>query len=207
MVPPTSRGCARAPDLLHRPPRHRGEFARRVASSPDRGYRSGDAERARVAHRALAVPMSMPRYTSAESTLTISNGSSSPGASQDPTCPPRSGPSTGRATPRLRSLINARAGTADRDRERQPHPGRAAVIALVGALGTLHFAQQGVHFREAQIALRAHGRMAGHGGEQVIDRLLDAARVPLLQKSDSTSRTMPAGSRPASRVGMARSAS
>src|SRR5690606_12113576 len=47
-------------------------------------------------------------------------------------------------------------------------PGRAAVVALVGAVGGFHLAQQGVHFGNGERTVGAHGAVAGHGGEQLV---------------------------------------
>ena len=47
-------------------------------------------------------------------------------------------------------------------------PGGAAVIALVGALGFFHLAQQRVHLFQRQLPVGAHGAVAGHGGEQFV---------------------------------------
>ena len=42
------------------------------------------------------------------------------------------------------------------------------MIALVGALGFFHLAQQGVHFGQAELAAGAHRAVAGHGGQQLV---------------------------------------
>lgn len=47
-------------------------------------------------------------------------------------------------------------------------PCRAAVVALVGAFGFFHVAQQGVHFRYGQAAVGADGMVAGDGGEPFV---------------------------------------
>jgi hypothetical protein len=61
--------AARA-DLAHQPRRIRPRIRRRCTAARDRGCRSGGAARVRARPRVgLAVPMSMPRYTRAESTL------------------------------------------------------------------------------------------------------------------------------------------
>ncbi len=49
-------------------------------------------------------------------------------------------------------------------------PGGAAVVALVGALGGLHLAQQGVHLVHGQAPVGAHRAVAGHGGQQFVLR-------------------------------------
>src|SRR5574337_1614672 len=46
--------------------------------------------------------------------------------------------------------------------QRDLAPGRAAVVALVGAIGRFHLAQQRVHFIERQAPVRAHRAVAGH---------------------------------------------
>ena len=52
-------------------------------------------------------------------------------------------------------------------------PGRPAVVALVGALGGFHLAQQRVHLVERELAVGAHRAVAGHGGQQLVLRALD----------------------------------
>jgi hypothetical protein len=47
-------------------------------------------------------------------------------------------------------------------------PGRAAVIALSGAFGLLHLAQQRVHLGDVQDAVGTHRAMAGKRGKQFI---------------------------------------
>src|SRR5690242_16513398 len=57
-------------------------------------------------------------------------------------------------------------------------PRGPAMVALVGTLGALHVAQQRVHLVERELAMGAHGAMAGHGGQDLVLRALDhAARV------------------------------
>src|SRR5256885_15932240 len=41
-----------------------------------------------------------------------------------------------------------------------------SVVALVGALGDFHLAQQGVHLVQRQAAVGAHGAVAGHRSEE-----------------------------------------
>src|SRR3989338_1194791 len=53
-------------------------------------------------------------------------------------------------------------------RQRDLEPGRAAVVALAGAFGLLHFAQQRVHLGDTQDAVGAHRAVAGEGGAQLI---------------------------------------
>src|SRR5256885_14570058 len=50
-------------------------------------------------------------------------------------------------------------------------PGRTAMVALPGALGLLHLAQQGVHFRNRQGPMGAHRAVAGHRPEQLVAAL------------------------------------
>src|SRR5579871_6030589 len=104
----------------------------------------------------LALPMSSPRYTNAESTLTISRGTGVDSARRtahsllpDPVGPVST--STGGfglmvGTPTGPSA-GAEASPAPQEqlvqlREREPRPGGPPVIALVGAIGQLHLAQQ-----------------------------------------------------------------
>ena len=42
------------------------------------------------------------------------------------------------------------------------------MVALVAAVGGLHLAQQGVHFVQRELAVGAHGAVAGHGGQDFI---------------------------------------
>ncbi|MPN41365.1 hypothetical protein SDC9_188910 [bioreactor metagenome] len=42
------------------------------------------------------------------------------------------------------------------------------MVALVAAVGGLHLAQQGVHFVQRELAVGAHGTVAGHGGQDFI---------------------------------------
>ncbi len=46
------------------------------------------------------------------------------------------------------------------------NPGGTAVIALVGAFGSFHLTQQGIHFGETQAMAATNGGMAGAGAEQ-----------------------------------------
>src|SRR5690242_15814319 len=118
----------------------------------------------------LAVPMSSPRYTSAESTLTISTGALSASAIAQSLLPEPVGPvstNTGSRGPagaisaapqeQLVELLQAEAG-----------PGRTAVVALVGAVGGLHLAQQAVHFRQAEAAVGVYRAAAGERAEEAV---------------------------------------
>ncbi len=42
------------------------------------------------------------------------------------------------------------------------------MVALAGAFGFFHLAEQGVHFGNRQLAAGADGAVAGHGGEQFV---------------------------------------
>src|SRR5271170_7697742 len=100
-----------------------------------------------------------------------------PGAWPPLTFPSQSGPSTG-------SLCRASTPAQEQPVEigqRQTHPGGTAMVALVGALRALHFTQQCVHLGQAENASGADRRVAGRRCKQVIDRLLDAARMTLLR--------------------------
>ena len=74
-------------------------------------------------------------------------------------CPRRSARSartTGSCAPT--PPLNGPAGTAGRARcRRQPRPGGPAVVALVGALGRFHLAQQRIHLRQREPAVRVDG--------------------------------------------------
>ena len=54
------------------------------------------------------------------------------------------------------------------------------MVALPGALGGFHLAQQGVHFRQRQPPVGADRAMAGHGRQQRIPGVVDAARAAML---------------------------
>jgi len=47
-------------------------------------------------------------------------------------------------------------------------PSRPSMVALVGAEGAFHLAQDGVHLGDAELLVGAHGGMAGEGGEQLV---------------------------------------
>ena len=42
------------------------------------------------------------------------------------------------------------------------------MVALVGAVGGFHLAQQGVHFRQGEAAVGADGAITGHGGQDFV---------------------------------------
>src|SRR5262249_38269099 len=97
--------------------------------------------RARTSVVTLAVPMSRPRYTCAESTLTISMGAVSARRSAQSVLPAPVGPvrtQTGSAPGAAGTSANTSAAPQEQLVELlqgQARPGRPAVVALVGALG------------------------------------------------------------------------
>src|SRR5688572_13424107 len=104
--------------------------------------------------------MSSPRYTCAESTLTISKGNSRASRSAMSLLPVPVGP--------VRTAIGGFASASTQEHaieleQADLRPGRAPVIALVGARGLLHLAQQGIHFRQREAAVRVDGGTAGDG--------------------------------------------
>src|SRR5947208_2077694 len=72
-------------------------------------------------------------------------------------------------------------------RKRQLIPRRATVVAGARALGLLHLAQERVHLRVTQSAVRAHGSVAGHGGEELVlpggEHLARAVLADFLQQA------------------------
>src|SRR6266513_3322685 len=58
-------------------------------------------------------------------------------------------------------------------------PSRAAMVALAGALGFLHLAQQGVHLQNGQGPMGAHRTVAGHRSEQLVPALGEHAARPV----------------------------
>src|SRR5688572_5785956 len=125
--------------------------------------------RARSASVGLAVPMSIPRYTMAESTLTIWAGKRSPSSNDSRVLPAPVGPirsTTGRTAGLTRSLAGVIASAPAQEQPVQlvqgdARPGRAAVVALVGVIGALHLAQERVHLRHRHGAVGTHGGAAG----------------------------------------------
>src|SRR5687767_15826350 len=106
--------------------------------------------------------MSSPRYTCAESTLTISTGNSRASASAKSVFPVPVGPvstAIGRA-PLTSSPAQEHAVQLF---ERHLRPGRAPMIALVGARRGFHLPQQRVHFRKREAPMRVDGGTAGDG--------------------------------------------
>src|SRR5215510_9479005 len=102
--------------------------------------------------------MSRPRYTCAESTLTISSGNSRASASAKSVLPVPVGPVS---TAIGRRTLAAAQEHAVELLQRHLRPGGPAVIALIGARRALHLPQQRVHLRQRQPAMRVDGRTAG----------------------------------------------
>src|SRR6185312_16989377 len=124
--------------------------------------------RARTPASGLAVPMSMPRYTCAESTLTISPPSVPASAIATALLPAAVGPISSTTGVTAAGGSAAAHEEAVEIAERQPVPRRPAVVALAGALSRLHLAQQRVHLRQRQRAMRAHRGVAGHRREEIV---------------------------------------
>src|SRR5512143_120005 len=60
-------------------------------------------------------------------------------------------------------------------RQRDLEPRRPSVVALVGALGLFHLAQDGVHLGQRELLVGAHGGVAGEGGQQFVAALGEGA--------------------------------
>src|SRR5579859_6958383 len=58
----------------------------------------------------------------------------------------------------------------------QLHPCRTAMIALARSRSDLHFAQQGIHFRDGQDASCANRSMASHCCKDMVEFLAQAER-------------------------------
>src|SRR6187455_1674991 len=104
--------------------------------------------------------MSRPRYTCAESTLTISIGNSRARRSAKPLLPVPVGP--------VRTAIGLLRSAATQKHaielvQADMRPRRTPVIALIRARRLLHLAKQGVHLRQRQAPMRMDGRTAGNG--------------------------------------------
>src|SRR5215467_9750640 len=126
----------------------------------------------------------MPRYTCAESTLTISTGRERATASASGVLPLAVGPMT-------RIAAGSAATHEELVEVRKAHlePGRAAMVALPRALGFLHLAQERVHLRDGQRPVRAYRAVAGHGAEQLIAALGEhAARAVLADVAQQRAR-------------------
>src|SRR5258706_6386219 len=59
-------------------------------------------------------------------------------------------------------------------------PRRPPVVALTGAFGLLHLAQQGIHFRDGQRSVGAYGAVARHGAQQLVAALGQHAACAVL---------------------------
>src|SRR5437899_2895756 len=58
-------------------------------------------------------------------------------------------------------------------------PSRTAMVALAGAIGLLHLAQQGVHLQDREGPMGAHRAVAGHRPEQFVAALREHAARPI----------------------------
>src|SRR5579862_2285321 len=137
--------------------------------------------RARVSRDGFAVPMSIPRYTRAESTLTISTGKVSASCKAHSLFPTAVGP----ASTTTGTAVARRACSAPTQKElielaeREACPGWPAVIALVGALGGLHLPKQGIHLRQRQSPVRMNRRAAGERAQETVSGFLQMIRPGL----------------------------
>src|SRR6266568_3435342 len=114
--------------------------------------------------------MSIPRYTCAESTLTISTGMRDASASATALLPDAVGPMS-----KIVGVMRADRAMSPPTHEeavqiskRELIPRRPAVIALARAFGRFHLAQQRIHFANGQAAVRANGSVAGHRRQQLV---------------------------------------
>src|SRR4051812_16079877 len=110
--------------------------------------------------------MSSPRYTCAESTLTISRGHSRASRNAMSLLPVPVGPVS-------TAMLLMRGSSAAQEHPVQLlqadlSPGRSSVIALIGAGRDFHLPQQRVHLRQCEPPMRVDGRPAGDGAEQAI---------------------------------------
>ena len=60
------------------------------------------------------------------------------------------------------------------------------MIALVGAIRRFHFAQQCIHFRRRQYAVRTNRMMAGHRGKYFMAGVFDHYQHPRYTSAEST---------------------
>src|SRR6187431_3517804 len=104
--------------------------------------------------------MSRPRYTCAESTLTISIGNSRARRIAKPLLPVPVGP-VRTAIGLLRSASTQKHAIELLQTDIRPR--RAPVIALIRARRLLHLPQQRVHLRQRQATMRVDCRTAGDG--------------------------------------------
>src|SRR3989442_1131757 len=100
----------------------------------------------------------MSMKTWAESTLMISIGRREASSSASAVLPLAVGPSKRTAggnflSPTQEHLVQIG--------QRELHPGGAAVVALIGAVGGFHVAQQSVHLGHGERTVGAHCAMAG----------------------------------------------
>src|SRR5262245_57817427 len=103
--------------------------------------------------------MSSPRYTCAESTLTISRGNSRASASAMSVLPVPVGP-VSTASGFFPDTLATAQEHAVQFLERHLGPGRPPVIALVGARRHFHLPQQRIHFGQRESTMRMDGGAA-----------------------------------------------
>ncbi len=169
IVPPTSSGTSPARfDVGDGTRRVAHELPRRIARAGLDQIDAGDAARPRAFPRAAWRCRCRARDTPAPSRRSRSRSETrAPAAARSRSCPcpwARSAPRWGCRVPLDgRGRIIGRAGTCGRARQAHLRPGRPAVIALVGARRLLHLAQQRIHLRQRQPAVRVDRRTAGDG--------------------------------------------
>jgi len=151
----------RATYILHGGRRIEHEFARRNRSWPDRECRSSDVSR-RAGFRDRAWRCRIHTTVNERRIdAPMSSGSSRARRTQDPIFRRPSTHQQHRNAPRPSNVARMNSPNEIGSADRRTRLG--AVIALIGAFGTLHLAQQRVHFRHRQNALRANRSMASHG--------------------------------------------
>src|SRR5262245_25959881 len=100
--------------------------------------------------------MSRPRYTIAESTLTISAANRSASSRARSLLPAPVGPINRTTWGWDSTWLSAAQEQPIKIRDAEAEPGWTAVIALIRPFGLLHFTQQGVHFGLCHGAVSAH---------------------------------------------------
>ena len=157
------------------------EYASGRIADVDQVMRHG---RARSRGDGLAVPMSMPRYTCAESTLTISTGKARGQLrAPAPSCRCRSVPSAGPhqwpaaadGGHRPRRNRRSRSSMPTNDQVGRPctHWSARSVVSISRSSAFISGYRQP--------AIRAHGLVTGHGAERALERLPRAAAALLAQ--------------------------
>src|SRR5689334_1429155 len=133
----------------------------------------------RISGVGFAVPMSSPRYTTAESMLMISSGTRCASSRASSVLPQAVGPVRHTYSKRRASLtrsLPAQEQTVE-ILERDGRPCRPAVVARFAAFRAFHLAQQRVHLLDAQPAIRANGTVTRHRGEQLVRERLYASHA------------------------------